>query len=285
MQHTRAGDVVLLVNEKDRKRFIRTLEPGQTLQTHRGVLVHDDLIGKPLGVLVHTHLGFPFYLLAPTTDELIRDARRESQIIFPKDSGYIIMKLGIKPGSHVVEAGTGSGGLCLALATAVGDSGHVFSYDVREKMQRIAHGNLVRAQLEHRVTLRLKDAADGFEETDVDAVFLDMLTPWDVLSQVRSALKGSGMLGCLVPTANQLVNMIDALETHPGYGFIEAEELILRAYKTVPARVRPADRIIGHTGYLIFGRAVIPSEDSTTVNESAPGNDRHDDDQDEQQEG
>lgn len=257
MRRAQAGDVILLVNERDRKWFIRTLEPGRTLQTHRGVLAYDDLIGQPLGAKVRTHLGFTFYLFTPTTDELVRNVRRESQIVFPKDAGYIIMKLGIKPGSRVVEAGTGSGGLCLTLATMVGDEGHVFSYDVREKMQRIARGNVERAGLSDRVTFKHRDVAEGFDETDVDAVFLDMLKPWGFLDQAYAALRGSGMLGCLVPTANQLVEMLEALGSHPGFGFVEAEELILRSYKTVPARVRPDERMVGHTGYLIFARAVV----------------------------
>jgi tRNA (adenine57-N1/adenine58-N1)-methyltransferase len=261
LRRAQAGDVILLVSRKDRKRFIRTLEPGRELQTHHGVLAHDDLIGQPLGAIVHTHLGFSYFLFTPTTDELVRNVRRESQIVFPKDAGYIIMKLGIKPGSVVVEAGTGSGGLCLALATIVGDGGHVYSYDVRAGMQRIARGNLKRAGLTERVTFKLGDATEGFDETDVDAVFLDMLTPWDALDQAHASLRGSGMLGSLVPTANQLVDMIGALDAHPGFGFVEAEELVLRSYKTVPARVRPDERMVGHTGYLIFARAVVGQAD------------------------
>ncbi len=262
MRQAQAGDVILLVSERSQKQFVRILKPGATLHTHSGYLRHDELIGQPFGSRVKTHLGTSYYLLPPTTDELVRFLRRQSQIIFPKDSGYIIMKLGIKPGSRVLEAGTGSGGLCLALATIVGDTGHVYSYDVREDLQNIARRNLAHVGLDRRVTFRVRDAAQGFDETDLDAVFLDMLTPWEVLDQAWAALGGGRMLGCLVPTVNQLVRLLDRLEGHPGYGFIEAEELILRPYKTLPQRVRPEDRIVGHTGYLVFARAVaLPSED------------------------
>ncbi len=258
MRLAQAGDVVLLVSQKDRKGYIRRLQPGAQLHTQRGHLSHDDLIGQPIGATVFTHLGFPFYLLRPTTDDLVRYLRRESQIIFPKDAGYIIMKLGIQPGSQVIEAGTGSGGLTLALATIVGDDGHVYSYDVREDMQTLAKRNLKQAGLGHRVALKCRDAAQGFDETEVDAVFLDMLIPWEALPAARNALRGGGVIGCLVPTVNQLMSMVAALEAHPGFAFVEAEELILRGYKTIPARIRPEDMMIGHTGYLIFGRAVLP---------------------------
>jgi tRNA (adenine57-N1/adenine58-N1)-methyltransferase len=251
--------VVLLISHKDRKGYIRVLQPGGQLHTHRGHLNHDDLIGRPIGATVATPLGFTFYLLTPTTEELVRYLRRESQIIFPKDAGYIIMRLGIQPGSRVAEAGTGSGGLTLTLATIVGDAGQVYSYDVRKDMQSLARRNVKQVKLSHRVTFHCRDAAQGFEETDVDAIFLDMLMPWLALDAARKALRGGGVIGCLVPTVNQLADMIAALDRHPGFAFVEAEELILRGYKTIPARVRPEDTIIGHTGYLIFGRAVLPS--------------------------
>lgn len=259
MRCTEAGDRVLLIGQ-DHKRFIRKLIPGEKLETHRGILLHDDLIGQPLGTVTRTHLGYRFYMLSPTTDDLVRGLPRQSQIIFPKDAGYIALKLSIQPGIQVVEAGTGSGGLCLALATLVGDGGHVFSYDVRKGMQQLAVRNLDRAGLGGRVTFRLRDIVEGFDERDVDALFLDMLAPWDYLDQARAALRGSGMFGSLVPTVNQLIQLIDALDNHAGFVEIEAEELILRPYKTLPVRVRPEDRIIGHTGYLVFARAITPEE-------------------------
>lgn len=263
LRQAQVGDVVLLVSVKGRRRFVRTLERGRRLETDRGFLAHDDLIGKPIGTQVRTHLGFPYYLLTPTTDEIIRNIPRESQIIFPKDAGYIIMKMGIQPGSRVVEAGTGSGGLCLTLATAVGDKGHVYSYDVRKDMQDLAKRNLIRAGLMDRVALKLHDAEDGFDETEVDAVFLDLLMPHHFLRQARTALRGGGVLGILLPTANQVIELLQAMAVYPGFGLIEVEELFLRSYKAIAARFRPQDQMIGHTGYLIFARAVIPDAGSS----------------------
>lgn len=257
MRRAQAGDTVLLVNDKDRRCYIRTLDPGRKLETHRGFINHDDLIGQPLGQRVYTHLGFAYFLLTPTTEELIRYIRRQSQIIFPKDAGYIIMKLGIKPGTTVVEAGTGSGALCMALATMVGDTGHVYSYEVREDMQEMALQNLKRVGLTDRVTSKLRDISTGFDEEDVDALFLDVSIPQRFLDQARAALRGGGVLGCIVPTVNQLTGIVEALVTHPGYGFVEVDELLLRSFKTLPSRVRPEDQMVGHTGYLIFARAVI----------------------------
>lgn len=259
MQLAQVGDTVLLVNERDRRRFVRKLESGKSLETHRGRIKHDDLIGQPLGSEVKTHMGFRYYLLSPTTDDLITNLIRKTQIIFPKDAGYIIMKLGIQPGTRVVEAGTGSGGLCVAFATIVGEQGHVYSYEMREQMQEIARQNLRRARLSERVTLKVRDIREGFDEQDMDAVFLDMLAPHEVLGQARAALRGSGLLGCIVPTANQVIDLLKMFYASPDYGFIEVEEIMLRSYKPITARLRPDDQMIGHTGYLVFARAVTSS--------------------------
>lgn len=260
MREARAGDLVLLLGQ-DRKSFIRTLEPGGKLQTHRGIIEHDTLIGQPLGSQVATHLGYPFHMLTPSTEELARRIRRKSQIIFPKDAGYILLKLGVKPGACVVEAGTGSGGLTSVFATHVGQNGHVYSYDVRDDMQRVAQRNLERLGLETQVTLVERDIEAGFDPHDADCLFLDVVNPWDFLDQARAAMRGGGVLGSLVPTANQLVQLVEVLDGHPGFILVEAEELSLRSWKTIPGRVRPDDRMVAHTGFLIFARAVIPPEE------------------------
>ncbi|MBN1286328.1 MAG: tRNA (adenine-N1)-methyltransferase [Anaerolineae bacterium] len=262
---TEAGDLVLLVGE-DRKSFIRPLQPGDKLQTHRGEVLYDDLIGLPYGSEIRTHLGHRMFMLAPTTSDLILDLRRQSQIMFPKDLGYAMIKMGIQPGHVVAEAGTGSGGLTLALATLVGADGHVFSYDRRADMQKLARANLRKAGLEARATFKLRDIADGLDETDLDAMFLDVTEPWEYLAPARAALAGGGCLGILVPTINQVQTLVDALYDSRAWFMIEVEETFLRGYKTVPQRIRPEDRMIAHTGYLIFARAVtrLPEAEAET---------------------
>jgi tRNA (adenine57-N1/adenine58-N1)-methyltransferase len=250
----REGDVALLLGN-DGKRFIFRLAADERIQTHRGILEHRALIGLPYGSAVHSHLNYPFYLLTPSTDDLIRELRRTSQIIFPKDLGYILLKLAIRPGCTVIEAGTGSGGLTLGLAQAVMPTGRVISYDVRHDMQNLARKNLAFAGLSDYVTFKLRDIADGFEERDVDALFLDLPNPWDYVAQAHAALKSGGFFGTLVPTANQVIEVLSALARQP-FIAVEVEELILRPYKPVAARLRPMDRIVGHTGYLIFARTL-----------------------------
>jgi tRNA (adenine57-N1/adenine58-N1)-methyltransferase len=257
MTTAQAGDVVQLVG-RDHKHFILRLTPGQQLHTHRGIFEHDALIGRTLGTEVFTHRGNPFFLLQPSTDDLIREIKRNSQIIYPKDIGFILMKLSVRPGVTVVEAGTGSGGLTTVLAQAVGPTGCVISYEVREDMQNLARKNLERVGLADRITFKLRDIAEGFDETDVYALFLDVPNPWDYTGQAYRALQSGGFFGSLVPTANQVSELLVSMRRE-GFDFVEVCEVLLRYYKPVPDRLRPTDRMVAHTGFLIFGRPVIRS--------------------------
>lgn len=260
-QRIEAGDIVLLVGQ-DRRDFLLRMRPGQEFQTHRGVLQHDDLIGRRWGATVTTHLDYPYLLLPPSMDDLIRGIKRNSQIIYPKDIGYILMKMNVGPGSRVIEAGTGSGGLTLALARMVGDAGHVYSYERREEMQALARKNLARVGLEEHVTFKIGDIEEGFDERNVDALFLDVRQPWRYLEQVHAALKGGGFFGALLPTTNQVSALLHRLDDLP-FGFIDVEELLLRPYKAVARRLRPWDRMVAHTGFLIFARSLLDEEDTS----------------------
>lgn len=249
------GDLVQLLGQRHKSHFIH-LRAGAVFQTHRGELQHDDMIGKPWGTRLYSHTGNPFFLMRPGLADLITEIKRNTQIIYPKDIGYILMVMGIGPGVHVLEAGTGSGALTTAFAFMVGDSGKVTSYEKREQMQNLARNNLTRVGLLERVDLKLGDVADGFAERDVDAVFLDLPNPHDYISQVKASLKLGGFLGMILPTTNQVSQVLQALRKND-FAFLEICEIMLRFYKPDYERLRPTDRMVAHTGYLVFARSVM----------------------------
>lgn len=266
MRIARENDLVLLIGPRG-KRYVVQLKVGGILQTHVGVVRHDDLIGQPLGRYTTSHVGRSFLVLEPSTHDLIVNIRRHGQIIYPKESGFILLKMNIFSGRRVIEAGSGSGGLTLALARAVAPEGRVYSYDNRPDMQYLAVRNIQQAGLSDWVEFKMRDIQDGFDEQDVDALFLDVRTPADYLEQARQALRLGGFLGCLVPTTNQVVALLDSLNTRH-FAEIEVVELLLRQYKPVSERLRPADTMVGHTGYLVFARKVAPF-DSLAAESSA----------------
>lgn len=257
--HARPGDLALLVGLRH-KYYIFPLVPGGVLHTHRGMLNHDDLIGKPWGSQVFSHQDSPFFLLQPSLADILTDLKRSTQIMYPKDIGYILTRLSVGPGQTVLEAGTGSGSMTVALAFAVGPGGRVVSYEKRPEFQNLARKNLERLGLEGRVEFKLRDIAEGCDETDADAFFLDVPNPWDYVAHVRAALKPGGFFAGLLPTFNQVETLLHALRRE-NFAFLEVCEILLRFYKPEPTRLRPTDRMVAHTGFLIFARRVEPTED------------------------
>jgi tRNA (adenine57-N1/adenine58-N1)-methyltransferase catalytic subunit len=255
MKTTQPGDMILLL-APDGKRFIHLLTLGQQIHTHLGFMTHDSLVGLFPGSLVKTQLGHTFVLLKPSTLDLVMHLKRTSQIVYPKEIGYILLKMNIVPGACVVEAGTGSGALTLALARAVQPTGKVYSYEEREEMQANARKNLERAGANEFVEFKARDIRGGFDEREADSLFLDVREPWLFLAQAHSALSGGGFFGALVPTTNQVSEVLAEMERLGGWVEVEVSEILHRFYKTNSERLRPADRMVAHTGYLIFARAV-----------------------------
>jgi len=266
----RENEYIMLLGPDDRRHLVR-LQIAQRFDTHYGFIWHRDMIGKPFGSAVRTQLGHPYILLQASTHDLVRYIKRTSQIIFPKEIGYIILRMNIVPGARVVEAGTGSGGLTLALARQVAPHGRVYSYEARDDMQAVARKNLERVGVLDCVELKLRDIREGFDERNADALFLDVREPWLFLAQARAALRGGGFFGALVPTTNQLTDLLQEIEAQQTWADLEVVEILTRHYKINADRLRPEDRMVAHTGYLLFARSVARIEPIAPPSEKAEG--------------
>ncbi len=256
-----AGQLVMLVSPKG-KRYFRILDPSEILNTNDGQLQMQKVLENGFGSRLDTHLGKTYTVLKPTLYDLIKSVRRRTQIIYPKDIGYIVIKLGVGPGSRVVESGCGSGALTTALAWFVGDQGRVYSYERREDFALLCRENLEKNGLGPRVEIINKDISLGFEQQEVDALFMDVRTPWDFLEHIPGTLLPGGPVGFLLPTANQVSTLLEALEQGP-FASVDVLEILVRRYKPVPERLRPEDRMVAHTGYLIFARLSTGVPDSS----------------------
>ncbi len=248
------GDLALLTLYGKRgrpKKFLVTIKQGKLFHTHKGTVDLGELIGKRWGVVVRTNKGVPVEVHRPTLADVIEKLGRGTQIIYPKDSGFILLKCGIKPGSKVVEIGTGSGALTLVLATFLGES-KLVTYDISERSLRVAKSNLEKMGIKN-VELKLKDAKEGIDERDVDCIVMDVPDPWELLEIVHDSLKDGGVFVAFVPSCEQIPKTVLKAKS-VGFSLIEVHEILDREYESDEKRTRPMPRMIAHTGFIIIGR-------------------------------
>ncbi|TKJ20998.1 MAG: hypothetical protein CEE43_11050 [Promethearchaeota archaeon Loki_b32] len=251
------NDLIFLILD-EKRRWLVQVKSGGNFHTHKGIIEFDDVIGKKFGSVLFSRpfetQGYKFYVLKPLPSDYILHMTRKTQIIYPEDAGLILLYTGIGPGSIVIEAGCGSGALTCILGNFVRPKGHIYSYDIREKSLKRAKLNVKRAKLDDFVSIQYGDILnDDLKLENVDAVVLDMATPWNAIKKVLNYLKFSGTLGSFSPTIEQVKKTVSAMKIN---GFIEVNtyELIKRRIQVKENATRPEVRMIGHTGYLTFGR-------------------------------
>ncbi len=257
-QTIREGTYVLLYLNKRRSYLVKA-EKGAVFHTHKGYLEIDNLIGRAFGMRCVSSLGVEFVALKPTLRDYVFKAQRRTQIMYPKDISLIVMFSGIGPGMRVVEAGTGAGALTTALAFYVGPRGKVYSYEVRPEFQEIARRNLRKASLDEVVELKSGDVTESIVERDVDAVILDLATPWLVTAHAYAALRGSGSIVSFSPTIEQVVRTVESLE-ETGFVDVGTVECIMRGMQVARGKTRPETLMTGHSGYLTYARKALERE-------------------------
>lgn len=255
MKRIKSGDEVIIYLDR-RRTYKVSVKHDKKFHTHKGFIELGDLIDEPYGTPVKSSLGEIFYALKPLIRDQIMKTDRRTQVIYPKDVGYILHKVGISSGSRVLEAGTGSGALTMALADAVRPQGKVYTYDIKKGFQKIAMGNIERADLQQWVEAGIKDVTKGIDEVELDAVILDLATPWKAVKHAWSALAGSGVFLSFSPTIEQVMKTVYEMNEYP---FIEQEtiELILRKITVARDKTRPQTRMLGHSGYITSARKVL----------------------------
>jgi tRNA (adenine57-N1/adenine58-N1)-methyltransferase catalytic subunit len=252
------GDRVQLTDPKGKHHTI-VLAVGDEYHTHRGAIAHDDVIGQPEGCVVKAANGDPFLVLRPLLMDYVLSMPRGAQVIYPKDAAQIVHEGDMFPGANVLEAGAGSGALTCSLLRAVGPTGTVTSYEVRDDHAEHAMRNVVTFFGEHppNWTLRIADVAD-YDGAQVDRAVLDMLAPWEVLAAVSNALVPGGVLMVYVATVTQLSRTVEALREQQCWTEPRSWESLQRGWDVVGLAVRPQHSMRGHTAFLISARKLAP---------------------------
>ena len=257
------GERVQLTDPKGRLHTI-TLEADKEFHTHRGRLAHNDLIGAPDGTTAKNTAGIEYLAVRPLLSDYVLSMPRGAAVVYPKDAGQIVAMADIFPGARVVEAGVGSGALSMSLLRAVGDLGHLHSFERREDFADIARGNVESffggPHPAWRVTVGdlVQTMPLLIEPGTIDRVVLDMLAPWECLDVVADVLAPGGVLICYVATTTQLSRVAEATREHGDFTEPAAWESLVRGWHLEGLAVRPEHRMHGHTGFLITARRLAP---------------------------
>ncbi|MFD0690367.1 tRNA (adenine-N1)-methyltransferase [Actinomadura fibrosa] len=251
----RPGDQVQLTDPKGRINTI-TLQPGKLYHSHKGSVPHDDIIGSPEGSVFRSTGGTEYLAFRPLLADFAVRMPRGAAVVYPKDAAQIVAMADIFPGARVVEAGAGSGALSCFLLRAVGEHGHLSSYERRPDFADIARANVEKffGGPHPAWTLTLGSLEDTLAETEVDRVVLDMLAPWECLDAVAKALIPGGMVCAYIATTTQMSRVVEDLRAHGAFAEPYAFETMLRSWHVEGLAVRPDHRMVGHTGFLVTAR-------------------------------
>ncbi len=259
----RVGDRVQLTGPKGRLNTV-TLEVGGEFHTHRGVLSHDLLIGQPDGTVVESSNGFEYLALRPLLSDFVMSMPRGAAIIYPKDAAQILAKADIFPGATVVEAGVGSGALSLWLLRAIGPEGTLTSFERREEFAVVAQANVTAflGAAPSHWTVAVGDLQEtlptALDAGSVDRIILDMLAPWECITECAEALVPGGVLLCYIATVTQLSRVAEAIRASGSFTEPDSSETLVRGWHVEGLAVRPDHRMVGHTGFLLTARRLAP---------------------------
>ncbi|KKN64815.1 hypothetical protein LCGC14_0488030 [marine sediment metagenome] len=253
------NDLIFLILDH-RRRWLIPVKSGGSFHTHKGIIEFNDIIGQNYGTVVfskpYEQQGYKFFVLKPLPSDYILHMARKTQIIYPEDAGLIILYTGIGPGSTVIEAGCGSGALSCILGNFVRPNGHVYSYDISQKSLKRAKINVEQANLQDFISIQYGDIlTDELSHVNVDSIVLDMPQPWKAITRVKNYLKLSGTLVSFSPTIEQVKKTTESLRRNDFFE-VNTYELIKRKIQVKENATRPEIRMIGHTGYLTFGRKI-----------------------------
>ncbi len=253
------GDLVFIFLDGKRN-WIRRVKAGESFHSNKGILAFDDMIGRPFGHKMESHAGIIFQVHRPSHTDIQVAMGRNTQIIYPKDAATILVQASIGAGSRVVESGTGSAALTGILARAVGPTGHVYTYEIREDMYIGAQKNLTKFGLTDNVTQHHQDILEGIKEENIDAIVLDLATPWLLVDEAHRALKSSCYLASYSPTIEQTMKTCKAMSEEGKWGMIKTLEIFQREIMVRENKTRPTTWMVAHTGYMTFARTMSVDE-------------------------
>ncbi len=250
----KTGDLIYVYND-EKTTYLLSYQKNLSFSTHKGNIVFPENI--EYGDCILSNTNEPFYILKPTSSDIMFKVKRKTTIVYPKEAGIIIMELTIKSGAKVIEIGSGSGAFTILLSNIVGKEGKVYSFERKEEHLEMAKKNFERLGSFQNVEFFLKDPTKdgGFEINDVDAIFIDVPEPWTLIKYAHESLSGGGHIATLSPNIEQIQYTVEKME-EAGFTRIRCMEILSRGIRIKKNMTRPFDRMIGHTAYLLFAEKI-----------------------------
>ncbi|KAI9807133.1 MAG: hypothetical protein M1825_005851 [Sarcosagium campestre] len=183
--------------------------PGKKRKRNHEDVQQDDKPQTPKAPATAS-TGF-IHILPPTPESWTASLPHRTQVVYTPDYSYILHRLGVRPGTRIIEAGAGSGSFTHAAARAVfngiGEQSHlesrkkvhksrrsrlgqVCSYEFHEQRVKSLRDEISEHGLDGVVKITHRDVCqDGFivhdpermtedDGPDADAIFLDLPAPW-----------------------------------------------------------------------------------------------------------
>jgi tRNA (adenine57-N1/adenine58-N1)-methyltransferase len=216
------------------------LEKGKILNNRFGHFHHDEIIGKPFGSRIFSKSTSGYmYALEPSPELWALASHTRTQIVNELDACFVILNLDLFPGCVVVESGTGSGCMTLAMARTVAPHGHVHTFEynetraiaARKEFEDMGVGHLI--SVTHRdVCAKFDTNAGGFTgvpDNAADAVFLDLPEPWLAIDDALRVIKPCRTICCYSPCIEQVIRTCEKLR-EAGFHSIRMLEVRQRPY-------------------------------------------------------
>ncbi len=252
------GDLVVVVDKKRRERMF-VLSRGKKFSLYSRQHPHELLIGLEEGTKIELDGGIA-WVFRPTMRQYVLNVKRNAQPIYPKDLGLLIYYSDIRPGYKVLEIGLGVGALSIAILNAIGEQGMLVTYERREdfaKQGRKRVEGFLGAK--NNFIVKVKDASEGIDESGFNAAFIDVPEPWNVIENVSNAVLAGANVLAFIPTAIQVKQYCDRLKELGKFSYIEIIETLLRPWDIGPRSLRPAHRMVAHTGFIVICRRLADS--------------------------
>ncbi len=239
----------MILDERGKKYF---LKEGQEFQSDLGIVSDEILSSAKVGDEVKSHLNHSFKIIKPNVNDFIDLMDRRCSILIKKDIGSVLAYTGLGAGSRVIDAGTGAGAIALNFGNVVGETGQVFTYEIREDFAEVAKKNIETFGIKN-IEVKNQNIKEGIDENNIDLVFLDLPKPYEIFEEVYDALNLGGYLVVYAPYINQAEISYRVAKKLNFYN-IEILETLERSLEVRQNGTRPKTRMVGHSGYLLFAR-------------------------------